>query len=899
MAVAFAAESHSSELTDRVDRLANPAKPPGLQTRWLGLTWLSMALSLLVLCGVAIAVQRGTDAAVRTAIAFLSPQEQVDELARAQAKSIGVVAPMSDGSAATDIVDLDQNLPIEFEIVLRSAESLPSADLINVSGQLQHANGSTHISLACKQDANKEYRIRHSLQTGSLTLTASAKGFAPAVSRTILLRPGMDPPTIELTLSRGFEKEILVQDEDGASLSDIEVTVAAVYCSTKGTSGFSYHYSKRQITHGRLMIPNVTDTEGVQYRLTVFQPGWEFQEDTHQLTRDEPFILRLRKAAPTTLTLIDRQTGRPIPDAKVQICGWNRHDSSQSAGPHYGDPRNTVQSGMIAGTSKNDGVVVVDTLHRDMKYLLAVHSEGHQPTLAFDVGAGQVHSISMDLAIVFEGKVLGNLDLLHRADLGSGRPVPYLYYDNNLKYRSSGCSEALQMPINDDGTFRISNLVGPTTTIRLPNGVVRLPSVESRDDIVLDLSKSTEELKPMRNVEVHLTGLSEDSRLRGHVTFLWSNPESLQVNSLKRIPVRNRSASISLPIGTRFTVQPEGLVGCAFKRLEQPGVVSAQRERTVVAGAGSQIENIPVEPAGGVFGTVRDPNGVPCGQMSVTLLAVKDLGDWARNRVEVTTNHGLGTFFGSVPFNGEYIALVRHFENTRAEWVVSKTFRIDREHPIQELDLQLNRGEPYRVTVLDDDDKPVADTTVAFTIRHSIASGSHQQAISARTNSNGVASFSVVREASSGPATMNLELEVSPVPGKTGWRGKIPVTESEFTAHVASAVSASGIVIDDATGEPIPNASVRVWPQHHGESHYLSHISTTADAQGRFSFRSLEPIEYLVFVEGTHRPGIVATKNPNGGFSLTYPNGPIEEATLIGGEDVEKQIRVLKYPTSQ
>ena len=76
-------------------------------------------------------------------------------------------------------------------------------------------------------------------------------------------------------------------------------------------------------------------------------------------------------------------------------------------------------------------------------------------------------------------------------------------------------------------------------------------------------------------------------------------------------------------------------------------------------------------------------------------------------------------------------------------------------------------------------------------------------------------------------------------------------------------------------------------------------MSTTADAQGRFSFRSLEPIEYLVFVEGTHRPGIVATKTPNGGFSLTYPNGPIEEATLIGGEDVEKQIRVLKYPTSQ
>ena len=59
VAVAFAAKKHDGELTDRVGRLANPAKAPGLQSRWIGLTWMSMSLSLLILCGVAIAVQQG------------------------------------------------------------------------------------------------------------------------------------------------------------------------------------------------------------------------------------------------------------------------------------------------------------------------------------------------------------------------------------------------------------------------------------------------------------------------------------------------------------------------------------------------------------------------------------------------------------------------------------------------------------------------------------------------------------------------------------------------------------------------------------------------------------------------------------------------------------------------
>ena len=149
---------------------------------------------------------------------------------------------------------------------------------------------------------------------------------------------------------------------------------------------------------------------------------------------------------------------------------------------------------------------------------------------------------------------------------------------------------------------------------------------------------------------------------------------------------------------------------------------------------------------------------------------------------------------------------------------------------------------------------------------------------------------------------LNAGANIAPPPGCVGWRGKLEElpggSSTDYEIRLQRGVSASGVLLDTATGRPIPNAPVRVYPVDFGAAAYKANVHTTTNERGEFHFDNLEPIQYRGNVEGTVPKGTVVTPDSGDGYRFSYPNGPTEHR-LRGGSGKVVKWEVMILPSSR
>jgi protocatechuate 3,4-dioxygenase beta subunit len=260
-------------------------------------------------------------------------------------------------------------------------------------------------------------------------------------------------------------------------------------------------------------------------------------------------------------------------------------------------------------------------------------------------------------------------------------------------------------------------------------------------------------------------------------------------------------------------------------------------------------------------------------------------------------------FFQSLPLGGHYRLVAREFTETAARWVVSDEFALDDSHPIEEFDLRLLRGRTVTLRVVDPQGEPIPDLAAELQWSCSDGHHSHGSSVTRFTDARGIARFENATVGGDlGPLKMTVYTKIAPPPGCVGLQCRLDALPSsssaDHEARLTQGVSASGVLIDAATGRPIPRAKIRIYPHHSSNAAYFTNIYTTTNARGEFQFDTLEPVRYEGHIEGTVPKGTVVTPRTGGGYRYSYPNGPTEHF-LQGGDDEPVEWHVTILPDSR
>jgi len=112
-------------------------------------------------------------------------------------------------------------------------------------------------------------------------------------------------------------------------------------------------------------------------------------------------------------------------------------------------------------------------------------------------------------------------------------------------------------------------------------------------------------------------------------------------------------------------------------------------------------------------------------------------------------------------------------------------------------------------------------------------------------------------------------------------------------------VAASGRIVDVETGRGIANASFFLFPQPSKAASFRAAVTTKTDDQGRFSFNSLEPVNYMVHLHGAVPPRVPLVENDRGVLEPDYTefkDGTFPEWFIQGGEPEPYVIKAKILP---
>jgi len=876
-AMSFAEPAKSGSLRDRVTRLAKPDSIPRT-----GLTWIGLAASLLILAAAAFALQQGTDVAVRSAAALLSNEERVNELARLQAENADLIAPPADGNEDAEFV-AGQSIPVTVRLRTEGGELVPKGVW------LYNAQSASMGTLAGVHKPVEVFEHTESFRPGRLRIGAFAAGYAPAISEIVRLKANDPPRTIELTLGRGYETSIAVTTLEGDLVNDVEIRMQGLLKLDGSSTGPNTEQQSVTVTDGVLHLPGVS--RNTVYDFTVLSPGWEFERREFSFDTADGQTWKINRAKPTMLQLIDDVTSEPVVGGSVLLAGWTDRTMRGESGLKYGDLRQLDTAGyQLLGNSDEQGRVSINRLSRRLKHTLAIRAEGYRLESLWSVRSGvDLGAIRLKPPITLSGQITGDLSRLAQRNR-NGKETSWLSYRNPIRTGGGSTYSGLySASVADDGQFEISDLIPGTLMLDLPGGQQKLQITESVSGLEFHIARPGEQESPLtREVIVKLTGLPDDLVVRGKMWLWWGN----EPVGNEQVTIQENQARVEVPIGCRFNIsRTEGLVGC---------VVERSKPVLVTDGDGPLIVDLPAVPAGAVHGSVLRSDGQAPSKVFVSIHALRN--DPSAQKLQInpssTSTDGLDSWFRSLPYGDTYCVSVREVSSEQYSWAVSDAFAVSADNPVRQIDLTLHPPQRFQVRLIDKNRQPVPNAPVTLNIDHTFGGHSHGHPVNRISDDNGLADFGLVAmDGDAGPADVTVRLLIAPVNGLRGQVLEIDEAEKTVTVTLEPGVKASGIVIDDASGQPIPNAPVRVYPHHYDQSKYFHNIPTKTDDQGRFEFSGLEPIEYVGHVDGATDPQAVVTPSPGGGNRMAYPKG--HQRLLLNPEQTPVEWRVQILPGSK
>lgn len=812
-AVGFSEDTDRGTLLDRVRRILIAGHQPRPRVPWhIAAAMLVLSLACLVLLG------QATGLAVNLAGKILSPQERIDKIADISREY------------GRDDRKYGAEAKVQFSGMVRTYDGKPVPSRVHLSFRSKRASYGTSLAAGMAKDGS----FSQSIDYGTTYITAIGEGYSPAFAGPFDAEPGGRIEGIELVLGEGFSGRILVVDEAGEPVRDAALTGGYTYPS----SGSLFH-----------TIQLATDANGVATiehaaaeKITLQIQADEFEPQQIQelvLDPNEIRTMTLKRAQPVTGIVLAEATGQPIEGAEIRIM------ASMQGSRSFVEDRTSSPADAV---TDSEGRFELKCLRQERRYLLFVRAPEYAYRYVRDVDtASRDLRVVLGPAKIIRGRVTGDLSLLP-TDPGSGEPI--LYVENAYRYpESSGYVDGngkTPVAIRDGvGHFEISDFWGQTVTLSAGMEEIRLDvERDPLDDVAIDLKTM-----PQRRIVLRFQVPDGAPPIEGCVRTQFITDRARQQwrgMTANWADIANNEASCEIPAPSHFSYNLD------LSHAKRPVGYWFNGNSAIRVEAGEEplVIDVPVYPAGAIYGRVLRPDGSVAADASASLKVIRtprmagdaspsfELSSMLNNRAD------RGTFNATpLPLGGQY-AIIAHEEYAFA---MSDAFTLNERNPIVNVDLTLPRGVDVEGRLLDETGAPARNDVVMHV---SIGNGEHAwrfSGVQTPPDADGRFIFRNVNPGSAGECFVQ-------VVGGAGYRParrEITNLRSPVVIRLEKGRRVTGVLIDDTTGRPIPGAEVYAQSADGPRGYYrqnaeLLEADGRTDAEGRFTFSNMTDDYYTL-----------------------------------------------------
>lgn len=903
-----------TSLFDRVRRIVTPDQRPPIRVPWYTLAGIVAAYAC-----VSVGLYEGADATVQIVRKALSPQERIEKIEKLVA-SQGELA-RREGIPIDQANDSETGVlfpdPVTVSGTVRTADGSPLPVPLTVFGTFSGPGAGTTEGFGTLNEPSAEFQFSGqtrgqkyvrgdkaslSIYIGFRRDSKETRDYGPVAVGPFTVRSGQSIENLELVLKPGFEGQLRVVDE---SSNPIPNAFVSGMFHVDNASSYARLSESQTVTDQEGLTTIPASTSELTWSADIRAPGFQKQIFDLRLAPDRITTVTLQAARPTMIQVKSGITGKPVTGAfAYNILDQGTHNG-HGFNRQYNDPRDdnseTYQSRYAPlyryGPSDSNGRLTLDSLADGNIYEFLIMCPDYGPTVLKGIEAGEK---AVDLTVYPElsvsGQIIGDLSRL-RTRGRSGQKY--------LQYRNPDRRSILDADVevrDGKGYFQIHHLGRGGFWLQLPDRTIARNLTESIRDLVIDLEEPgkhesiqpsnfessgalTSVLKPStRRVILTLNGAAPSVKINGQIRAGFIQRDRPGAYTSSNYEIKNRRIEFDVEVPTKIHWLGKDFSGYT---------VVSESEIEVEAADEPFRATVQLVPAGAVRGEVRLANEELARQFQAYVIPVERIDGFSNRQVRVDTGDAAGEFvLQELPLNHEYQALVIDERQASVAAVLSEPFQLDAAQPVADLKFQFHEGQAHTIQLVDENGKPAigAQSGGWFypTRRFSRSGGLH-------ADGNGRIQIRHLSDSMPG----RMELHIRHAGGFVGQIVRLDWRNLPETVELKRGVSASGRIVDVETGRGIANARLSLNPQPADAASSYQGVSGSTDEQGRFSFNSLEPINYQLTLYGGVPPRVPLVKNRVGVVEPDYSeikDGTFPEWHIRGGRNEPYVIEVKIVP---
>lgn len=904
---AFSGDESSENRTplfDRVRRIVTPDQRPHVRIPWYTFLGVIAAYALI-----SVGLYEGAEATVQVVQQVLSPKERVEKIEKlvasqgnlARKEGVSAVArSQSDepGAAFPDPVTVSGTVrtfdgqPLPVPLAVYGTVSGPGIGGTEGFGNLKESSDVFRFSGGTRsQRSVRGDTAMLSLYIGLRGNSPAAERYAPSALGPFVVRSGQAIEDLEFVLQPGFAGSVRVVTPGRTPVAD--AFVSGMFHVDHASSYARLSESRsRTNANGITSIPR--STSKLTWTAEIRAAGFQTQKVDLTLQPGKTVDVELKVARPMEVVIMSSVDGQPVSGAQAfAIKEQGRKDDHPHTwslpDPREDDPRQYAEkySGLYRyGPSGNAGRLLLDSLAEEVNYDFLILAPGFGPTVIAEVKAGvQSREVSLDPALSVSGQIVGDLSTL---SLNSKTKQRYIRYSNPDR---NPMLTAVVEERDGKGFFEINGLGKGDLWLRLHDRTIAKELTESVDDLVIDLNepgrhdhRSPSQVraeasrhqerqlkKPTRKVILTLVGADPAVSLTGQIRAGFVPGDRPGSYTSQNYDIVDSRVEFDVEVPTRIIWTGRNFTG-----------YSVVKQSEVEVGVADEPFRADVQllPAGAIRGEVRLADGSLAREFQVDVMPVERIKSFSGRNQRVTSPQPPGEFLlTDVPLGHEYRVLVSDDRIGSVAAMMGEPFVLDDAHSIADLKFQFDEGREHIIRLVDENGEPAAGAKAGgwFT-----PGSSFSRSMGFRVQDNAEIVLRHISDSIPG----KTRLQVKAAEGFIGQSITLDWNDLPDKVTLKQGVSASGQIVDVDSGRGLAGASFFLFPTPSDAATFREAVSSKTDEAGRFSFDSLESINYQVHLHGAVPPRVPFVENDRGNLVPDYTNisdGTFPEWFVQGG----------------